>query len=152
MLYETIEAGQFVTLFFGVLDPSNHRLHFCNAGPHDALPARRIDGARPPRIRRSGAGLPEETHPIETGFPPGALLVIYSDGISEAFDPKGEEFGRDRLIDTVKRHQNQSSAHIVEAVLAAVRRHLDGQPAHDDMTLMVIRRPYDPAAILGDSI
>jgi len=154
MLCETIEAGQFVTLFFGVLDPSNHRLHFCNAG--HTTPYLLAASTEPVHLESGGLvlGFLKETHYQDglVAFPPGALLVIYSDGISEAFDPKGEEFGRDRLIDTVKRHQNQSSAHIVEAVLAAVRRHLDGQPAHDDMTLMVIRRPYDPAAILGDSI
>jgi serine phosphatase RsbU (regulator of sigma subunit)/ligand-binding sensor domain-containing protein len=154
MLCETIESGQFVTLFFGVLDPAGHRLHFCNAGhvnPYLCVPS-----AEPHVLETGGLvlGFLKETR-YEDGLvplPPGALLVLYSDGVSEAFGPDGQEFGRDRLIDTVRRHQDQSAARILEAVLEAVRQHLAGRPAQDDMTLMVIRRPYDPAAILGDAI
>ena len=154
MMCETIESGQFVTLFFGVLDPTNHRLLYCNAGHMN--PYLFVPEAAPAALETGGMvlGFLKEAC-YETGMvplPPGALLVIYSDGVSEAFSPDGQEFGRDRLIDTVRHHQDQPAARILEVVLEAVRRHLGGRPAQDDMTLMVIRRPYDPAAILGDAI
>ena len=70
---------------------------------------------------------------------PGDVLVAYTDGVSEAFSPRGEEFGEERLREIVAAARHLSAATIVERVVAAVEIWRDGAPAHDDLTLVIAR-------------
>lgn len=69
---------------------------------------------------------------------PGDLLAIYTDGITESFNLREEEFGEPRLIDTLRRHRGRSPAEMVEAVLSEVGQFSPGEQG-DDRTLIVAR-------------
>ena len=69
---------------------------------------------------------------------PGDTLAIYTDGITEAFSDAEEEFGEERLIDSVRRHRQLSAEGIISAVVDEVRR-FSGHEQHDDITLTIAK-------------
>jgi sigma-B regulation protein RsbU (phosphoserine phosphatase) len=73
---------------------------------------------------------------------PGETLVLFSDGVTETRDPKGELFGPARLVETLARQANASALERVEAIRDAVRSFSrKGAPA-DDLTLLIVGRPH----------
>ncbi len=70
---------------------------------------------------------------------PGDVVVLYSDGITEAMNTKLELFGEDRLQSVVDRHADAEAGDIERAILKEVREFMGAEPAHDDMTLFVLR-------------
>jgi sigma-B regulation protein RsbU (phosphoserine phosphatase) len=75
----------------------------------------------------------------EIAAQPGDLLVIFSDGISEAANAKEEEFGEERLLEVIEENWEKSSEEICDAILARIRSFLGSQWPQDDQTLMVVR-------------
>jgi len=71
---------------------------------------------------------------------PGDSIVLYSDGITEAQNPEGGEYGEDRLIHSLRRHCDGDPATMAAGVLRDVARFRDTRPPHDDMTLLIVRR------------
>ncbi|HSQ34679.1 MAG TPA: PP2C family protein-serine/threonine phosphatase, partial [Candidatus Binatia bacterium] len=71
---------------------------------------------------------------------PGDLLIVFSDGISEAVNGAGEEFGEARICDLAVANRDQPAAALIEEVFAAVSEHARNQPQMDDMTLVVVKR------------
>ena len=67
------------------------------------------------------------------------MVVFFTDGITDAQDANGEEFGRSRLEELVAAHAQDSSTKVVDAVFAAVARHSHGTEAFDDQSLLVVR-------------
>ncbi len=141
LLAESTSPEKFVTLFYSVLDPGARTLTYCNAG-HDAPMLLRAGGASE-RLATGGVVLSimedfpyrEETVP----FGPGDLMVVYSDGISEAMNPAEEQFGEARIGELIARERHRTAADIIESIVAAVREHAGTAPQMDDMTLVVIK-------------
>lgn len=141
-LVESIPANRFVTLFYAELDPKSGSLVFLNAGHN------------PPLIVHSGGtmeqlaagGLPlgimadADFREGRTKLHPGDVLVIYSDGVSEAVDPAGEEFGPTRLYEVVARNLDASAAGIRDRIESALTKFCQGTPAADDITLVICKR------------
>ena len=75
-----------------------------------------------------------------TKLHPGDVLVIYSDGVSEAVNPAGEEFGPTRLYETVARNLDASAAGIRDRIESALTKFCQGTPAADDITLVIVKR------------
>ena len=75
---------------------------------------------------------------VDTAVGPGDLLVVYSDGITEAADAAGEEFGERRLLEVVAARRTAALPELLDAVFAAVRAFSAGEQA-DDQTLLVAR-------------
>ena len=71
---------------------------------------------------------------------PGDLIVIYSDGVTEAIDSRDDEFGGKRLIDLVRSHRDEPAASIVSAIVDAVQQHGAKQAQLDDITIVVLKR------------
>jgi sigma-B regulation protein RsbU (phosphoserine phosphatase) len=71
---------------------------------------------------------------------PGDILVLFSDGVTEAVNPQDEDFGDDRLANLVKSLSDRPAAEIVEAIDSAVTEFTQGAPAADDITVVVVRR------------
>jgi sigma-B regulation protein RsbU (phosphoserine phosphatase) len=71
---------------------------------------------------------------------PGDVVVIYSDGVTEAVDGDDQEFGDERLCEVVNRYRTRSAADIRDALFDAVERHQSSQPQYDDITAVVIKR------------
>jgi sigma-B regulation protein RsbU (phosphoserine phosphatase) len=77
----------------------------------------------------------EETVALESGD----LLLLYTDGITEAINPNEEQFGEERLIETVTGSLDRPSTEIVDRVRDAVMEFSGDEPQFDDLTLMVLR-------------
>ena len=75
---------------------------------------------------------------------PGDLLFLYTDGIVEAHDQRGREFGLDRVRRILLDYRKRSARETAEKVLSAVREFSAGRPAEDDQTVVVIRRTGRP--------
>jgi phosphoserine phosphatase RsbU/P len=135
-------SNRFITFFMCVLDSKTGELAYCNAG-HNPPVILHADG----RVELLDAGgvvlgiLPtfkfEEAH---ARLEPGDVLVIYSDGVTEATNPASEEFEEERLIAVLGGHRTESSAAIVEAINRAIAEWGAGSPPADDLTLIVARR------------
>jgi len=77
---------------------------------------------------------------ISIPFNPGDLLLLYSDGITEAMNESFEEFGEERMMNLVNKNRHDSSQNIVEDVFKAVQQHTGDAPQTDDMTMVIVRR------------
>jgi len=137
------ESGMFVTLFYGVLEPTSGRLRYTSAGHNPPLHYRMADGSfaelRAPGI---ALGVLEEIklHEAEAALAPGDLLVCYTDGVTEAINEAQQEFGVERLRALIAAQRALGAEALVEAITDAVSRHGQGQPPFDDVTLVVFKR------------
>ncbi len=135
-------SNRFVTLFFGELQESTGKLQYINAGHNPPL-----------LIRASGeveelesSGLPLGIVPVaeyqvwDTTLNRGDALIIYSDGVSEAVNDKGEEFGVVRLTEVVKKGHKNSAAGIRDAIESGLSQFTRNTPANDDITLVIVKR------------
>ena len=141
LLWESIERNQFVTAFYGILDASNKTLSYSNAGHNPPLLINKEGKTR--FIERGGLplGMFRDTryHEYYLSFEPGDLLVLYTDGATEALNPAGEEFGRARLADAAKEAYSKSAREVISNMEKAVSEWTDGQGANDDVTFFVIK-------------
>jgi serine phosphatase RsbU (regulator of sigma subunit) len=133
--------NRFITMFFGVVDPVNNRLNFVNAGHNPPLLARA--SGKVERLRAKGTVLgilPDIGYEEQTiDFGPGDMIAIYSDGVTEAATPDGEEFGEDRLAQLLETNLDKGAGEIIDIVLEAVSKFTDAGPPDDDVTLLVAR-------------
>jgi serine phosphatase RsbU (regulator of sigma subunit)/CRP-like cAMP-binding protein len=142
LMFQNTSPEKFVTLFYSVLDCKKHALKYCSAG-HE--PAILLSGTSEVRHLSTGGILlgimsdfPFEEKTLTLNV--GDVLVIYSDGISEAPNVHREQFGLERLEEVVRKHREGSAVQIQEAIHTAVQAHLGELQAADDMTLVIIKR------------
>ena len=137
-------ASRFITLFYGLYDPPTGRLQFVNAG-HLPPIVRRRDG----RFERAGApgsglalGMFEQAayETREITLHPGDLLVLFSDGITEAEDTRGRAFEEAGIEQVLASAADQDPEVIGRALLTAVERHAGDARLADDLTALVLRR------------
>jgi sigma-B regulation protein RsbU (phosphoserine phosphatase) len=141
LLWESIERNQFVTAFYGILDVTNKTLAYTNAGHNPPL---LLDKNGNSRFLEHGSvplGMFKDTryHEYYLTTEPGEILVLYTDGVTEAQNLKGEEFGRERLADAVKANRQLSARELISAVQSVVVGWTDGRGATDDVTYFVIK-------------
>jgi sigma-B regulation protein RsbU (phosphoserine phosphatase) len=143
LLYDASPRSHFATLFYGSYHPATRCLSYVNAG-HNAPMLVRRNGQGPEVIRLDGhglgAGLTRAAHYTECSrqLQPGDMLVAFTDGISEAMDAAGLEWGEDGLAAVLPAFTGQSVHQILDSVLQAAQAHASGAPQHDDMTLVVL--------------
>ncbi|HVG38874.1 MAG TPA: GAF domain-containing SpoIIE family protein phosphatase [Pyrinomonadaceae bacterium] len=141
LLWESVEQHQFVTAFYGVLDGTNRTLAYANAGHNPPLLMER-DG-RATFIERGGfpLGMFRDARYYEYYLPiePGQILVLYTDGATEASNPADEEYGRERLAQVVRAERHRSARSLIDAIYADVLHFTEGRGADDDITLIVIK-------------
>lgn len=140
LLFQSTSPEKFVTLFYSVLDGTT--LHFCNAG-HDH-PFLFDDAPEPRRLNAGGIILAMmEDFPFEeesVTLSPDSLLVIASDGITEAMNTQMEQFGEARLVDVIRAHRERPAGEIIDAIVGAAKTHAGAAPQSDDMTVIVMKR------------
>jgi sigma-B regulation protein RsbU (phosphoserine phosphatase) len=154
LVYRSTSAEQFATFFLARVDEENLRMTYCNAG-HNYPVLIRSNGEHEYLVRGgmmvgSFAGASFEEGEVQLA--PGDRVVLYTDGISEAVNRAGQEFGEDRVRDLVRRLPPDLSAReITSRILDAFYRFLDGAEPQDDVTVMVLRvlEPA-PAPTAGD--
>lgn len=137
-------SGLFVTVFYGILDPGQGLLTYCNAGhPPPYLLGAGEDGAIAAlRGRGLALGVVEDVHWGQTvlPFPPGAALLLYTDGVLDAQNRDGERFGSQAVVDLLRSRQGGSAQEIQAALLGRLQQFVGDEPQFDDITLMVVRR------------
>lgn len=130
----------YATLFFGEYDDTAQRLRYASCGHLSGIVLRR-DGAIE-RLESTATVLGLfETWDCEIGecrLLPGDLLALYTDGITETFNPRGEEFGERRLTEALGRHRDLPARDLLAAIVAEVQQ-FSPQEQHDDITLIVAR-------------
>jgi sigma-B regulation protein RsbU (phosphoserine phosphatase) len=145
LLIHNIRFTTFVTLFLASFDPSAHRLTYCSAGHNPPLVFRKGESAGDSTIwlRPTGpaVGLVEGSEfRAETKLlSPGDILLLYTDGVTEALSLGGEEFGRERLATLVRREWSLSARDLVGAVRQELEEFTGGEPLADDTTVVVCK-------------
>jgi serine phosphatase RsbU (regulator of sigma subunit) len=135
-------SNRFITFFYGVLDPAGGELSFANAGHNPPVVVRAsgesemLEGGGPVLGVLSIAPYGEERVPLSSGD----LIAIYSDGVTEATNTSGEEYGEQRLIDVLQNLRRESADAIVSTVMESLNRFTLGAPQADDITLVVAKR------------
>jgi sigma-B regulation protein RsbU (phosphoserine phosphatase) len=135
---ENTADTSYATLFFADYADATRRLRYVNCGHNPPFLVRK-DG----RVERLTAtatvlGIFEdwESPVAEVHLAAGDSLVIYTDGISEALSDEGEEFGEDRVLETILRYRHLAAPELLEALLATVQQ-FSGREQEDDLTLVV---------------
>jgi len=139
-LHHDTRAGQFVSLFCGVLDHPRRVLSYTNAGHNPPLLTRKGQATE---LETGGLVLgadEDETYakeevPLESGD----IIFFYTDGVTEALNGREEIFGEDRLLDVVLRSADMHVEEIVERVQNAVKKFAGNTPQSDDITLVVLK-------------
>jgi sigma-B regulation protein RsbU (phosphoserine phosphatase) len=132
-------GSRFVTVFFAALSKDG-RLTWCNGGHN---PPFLVSGTTVRRLETGGllcglfekASYEEETIQLQ----PGDVLTIFSDGISEALNAAGEEFGDDRILECLKQQAQGSVSQMLECLVGTVNTFAAGTVQGDDMTAVVVR-------------
>ncbi|GAB6286500.1 MAG: hypothetical protein STSR0009_27010 [Methanoregula sp.] len=135
-------TGMFVTLFYGILDHRTRTLTYVNAGHN------------PPLLFRTGSDIPEELP--ATGIALGAmedacyrqetvalgtgdLVLLFTDGITEAINADVEMYGQERLLAVMNENRMRTPCEIMDAVIQSVVAFSGSQPQFDDITLLVVK-------------
>lgn len=140
LVYEASEAHRYATFFFGAYDPKTRVLECVNAGHNPPLVMR---GAEAMFIEAGGpvvgllpaAEYCAERVPLEAGD----VLVLYTDGISEAMTAQEEEWGEDRLVKAVRAAEGCPAAEVLRVIFEENDGFTAGAKQHDDMTLLVLK-------------
>jgi len=145
-LARDMPRGMFVTFLYTVLDPRQRELRLVNAGHCPPIMWRpRLTGARMLTLRGPALGMlgpepfakaiVERTLKLE----PSDCLCLFTDGVSEAKNLLGEDFGERRLASVLRNNGHRPAKDVAEAIIAAVDAHSEGATQHDDMTLIVLK-------------
>jgi len=141
LIYEASPDNRYATFFYGELDPVSRRLDYVNAG-HNAPMIFRASGAIE-RLKASGPviGLVDggSYEQRSTTLGPGDLLVVYSDGVSEAMNVADEEWGEERLAASVRERRDGAADGLIAHLFERADAFSAGAIQHDDMTLVVVR-------------
>jgi sigma-B regulation protein RsbU (phosphoserine phosphatase) len=138
--YGSTEADRFATLFYGLYNDRTRRLRYVNCAHSEPL-LLRAHGAMErlePTATVVGAFARWSCGEASIDLGAGDVLALYSDGVTEAMGAANEEFGEDRLIETLRGKRGVPAARVVQAVIDSVAAFSRG-PRSDDETVMVLR-------------
>lgn len=145
LVYESSASNRYATFFFAAYDPKTRRLDSVNAGHN------------PPLVLRCGTNSHAEVLRLEADGPvvgllpgvpyteqsvvlmPGDLLVLFTDGISEAMTHDDEEWGDERMITSAESCKDKTAAEVLKHLFRDADAFTAGAPQHDDMTLLVLK-------------
>jgi len=142
LIAENDRSNMFVTLFYGVLDPVKMTLTYVSAGHNPPFMLRK-GGNDIILLKARGValgvvpdiGLEEKEIKLDTGD----IVVLYTDGVTEAINGREEQFGQDRVITITEKSRNWTAAEIMHQIKDRVLEFSHGQPQFDDITLMVLK-------------
>ena len=134
-------SNMFATVFFGLLDPTDGKLLYINAG-HEA-PLVISNGTLKTRLNPTGPAvgmLPNMDFKIEwVMLSPGDSLLLYTDGVTDALNAKNEHFSEERLIETAINLSGSAQTQLMD-IISAVDAHIAGREQFDDITLLTVHR------------
>jgi len=142
LLYSRTTDNMFVTLFYSVLDINKSVLHYSNAGHN-----------YPILFKNSGEFVELKTGGVVLGIDPDSIyiqdkillekndiLMIYSDGITDQFNPLGTMFGESRLISLVNNNKHLKASQISELIFYRISEFKENMESDDDMTLIILKK------------
>jgi sigma-B regulation protein RsbU (phosphoserine phosphatase) len=145
LVFEASASNRYATFFFAAFDPAARKLDCVNAGHN------------PPILLRTGPGGQTQTLRLEADGPvvgllplapyteqsmtlmPGDVLLLYTDGISEAMTHDDEEWGEERMIASAQKVKDEPAEEILRAIFDDADAFTAGAPQHDDMTMLVLK-------------
>lgn len=139
-----IEGGLFVTLFYGILDPSTGELSYSNAG--HPRPYLFIPGEEQYPLPLPGSGMPlgvSEKANWESGYvqiPSGGNLLLYTDGVLDAQNQHGQFFSEQGMLDIMQIKAGQPAERVQDALLDAIYGFSGAEPQVDDISIMILKR------------
>jgi phosphoserine phosphatase RsbU/P len=139
--------NRYATFFYAQFDPATRRLVYSNGGHNPPIVLRRSEV-----LRLESGGPPVGLFPFshyaqeEIALEPGDLLVLFTDGVSEAENPAEDEWGEDALVLAARGCDGLPPVEAIARIMQAADRFAAGAPQHDDMTLVVARVLPEPAA------
>jgi serine phosphatase RsbU (regulator of sigma subunit) len=140
-IFSSTSPERFATMFYGELDPKERKLSYCNAGHNYPILLREngevefldiggmILGAFSDAVYQKG----------EVFLDPLDLTLFYSDGLTEAFNDKEEQFGEERLLDLIKKHRSLPPEKIKDVLISECLEFSKGAPLWDDLTIVVLK-------------
>ncbi|MCB0278195.1 MAG: SpoIIE family protein phosphatase [Calditrichaeota bacterium] len=146
LLYETTSSTYYATFFTGYINQQKRELTYSNAGHNPPLLIRADQSVL--QLKTGGMVLgfiQEESYLQErVSLKNKDILVLFTDGLNEAFDNKEEEFGNDRIIEIVQKNFDRSVHELKYLIYDAVKKfHGKGENLDDDITLIIMRFIYD---------
>lgn len=146
-ILEDIQTDQFVTVFLGILDPNSGELVYSNAGHNPPALLRTGEQGAVELLVRTGAalGVLEEFNWEKqcVRLAPGDVLVLYTDGITEAENEGHDFYGLDRLLQAVRNNYDRPVEELRDAMLENIHAFTDEAALFDDIALMILRRDQD---------
>lgn len=141
LLWESIERNQFITAFYCILDAANGTLAYSNAGHNPPLLVNAAGTSRFIHRGEQPLGMFPETryHEYYLELEAGDVLVLYTDGATEASNPSGEEFGRERLAQAVKENYDRPAREMIASLEMKVLEWTGPAGANDDVTFFIIK-------------
>lgn len=142
LICEDSKTCMFVTLFYAILDAKGMTLNYVNAGHNPPL-LLKGESSDVTLLKAKGIALgvtdDVELQSVKIDLRPGDVLVLYTDGVTEAINNEEEEFGEERLLRVITENRSLPAQMILENILAAINEFAGSRPQHDDITIMVLR-------------
>ncbi|MFC1554369.1 SpoIIE family protein phosphatase [candidate division KSB1 bacterium] len=141
IIYENTSSDKFITLFYARFHREKLRLEYCNAGHNYPIVLSRegkiellkegglIIGMMPDVKYQKGS----------VSLKSGDVVVMYTDGITEALNPENEEFGEERLVELCQENTDKSAEFLRNLILLEVEKFCNGTPQYDDMTMVILK-------------
>ncbi len=151
LFFRNTDDSSYATLFFADYDSASRKLRYANCGHLPPLllragrhaPGQAAEAPRAEWLSSTctvmGMFADWRCEIAETRMEPGDILVLYTDGITEAADAAGEEFGESRLLETVARHARLPVQALLQAIVGEVRQFSNRVEMQDDITLVIAR-------------
>jgi sigma-B regulation protein RsbU (phosphoserine phosphatase) len=146
-LYPDIKEDMFISMAYVILDFKNHHVTLSRGG-HDAPLLYRgatgeVEVLKPPGMALgidSGDVFDRITGDISVPLERDDCLVLYTDGVTEALDANGDEFGPERMIRSIRASASEGAQGVITRLTSDVRNFAGSHPQHDDITLIVVRK------------
>jgi phosphoserine phosphatase RsbU/P len=145
LVYEASASNRYATFFFAAYDPATRKLDCVNAGHNPPIILRTGLDGKVEAIRLEADGpvvglLPFAPYTEQSiTLQPGDMLLLYTDGISEAMTHDDEEWGEERMIAAAELSKNKNADVILQDIFRATDAFTAGAPQHDDMTLLILK-------------
>jgi serine phosphatase RsbU (regulator of sigma subunit) len=146
LFYENVERGVFISMVYGIFDTAERVLTIARAG-HNPVIMRKTKADQVQVVNPMGLALgldagdtfAKSIQEVAIPFQSGDLFVFYTDGFPEAMNKTLEEFGEDRLCQTVQKHAHRSAAEIMDGIFAEMKQFVGKAKQRDDMTIVVVK-------------
>ncbi len=148
LLRADTHSDLFVTMWYAIWDPRDGSLLYSSAGHNPPfIFNREQDQLRLLKVKGIALGVFDDINlqTAQTTLQPGEMLVMYTDGLTEAHSSGGEQFGVAGVQAAIRAHSHKPARHIIEAVIDALDTHTGDEPQFDDLTLVIIRRATSEA-------